>query len=154
MAGIFWCVLFIFTFLYLTLSNLGAKNSFVVTDKYKKKKTICNWGKPCIWLNNKNPLDITQEEWVKDWLLANCIFINLEHRIYIPPLVIPDIFQPRPLVPIFIPSTPIPPTPPLPSWPSTPVVGPSRLPDPPHITYLEDIAGPGYNTINYRNGPH
>ena len=31
---------------------LGAQKEFVVTDKYMKKQTIQNWGKPCIWLNN------------------------------------------------------------------------------------------------------
>ena len=45
----------------------------------------------------------------KDWLLANCIFVNLEHRLYLPEPVVPPMFAPRPShphTPLFLPSPP------------------------------------------------
>jgi hypothetical protein len=66
-----------------------------VTDKYTKKSTVTNWGKPCIWLNNQNPLDIPNlEGWKREYLLANCIFVNLEHRLYRPEEVVAPLFLP------------------------------------------------------------
>jgi hypothetical protein len=60
----FYCaVVFILTF-----SCAGAQETFTVTDKYRGKKTLCGWSKPCIWLNNQNPLDCNIPEWKKDWL--------------------------------------------------------------------------------------
>jgi len=32
----------------------------------------------------------------KDWLNANCIFVNLKHCLYLPEPVIPPMFAPRP----------------------------------------------------------
>ena len=32
---------------------LGAQKTFVLTDKYRKKRTV-KWGKPCIWLCNRD----------------------------------------------------------------------------------------------------
>jgi len=127
------------------------QHTFTVTDKYKPKRTLRNWGKPCIWLNNKDPRDETQDQVTKDWLTANCIFIHFEHRLYLPAPIVPPIFAPRPLVPLFLPS-PTPPSPaetplsyltpsPPPPVPSQPVVGSSWAP----ITinsqtvYLEDL---------------
>ncbi|KAH9952327.1 hypothetical protein BGW80DRAFT_1196763 [Lactifluus volemus] len=75
---------------------LGAQDSFTITDKYKRKRTIRNWNKPCIWLNNKNPIDCTPDQWKKDWLMANCVFVNLEHRLYLPSPIVPEMFQPQP----------------------------------------------------------
>ena len=37
---------------------LDAQKEFVMTDKYMKKTTVTNWGKPCIWLNNQDPREI------------------------------------------------------------------------------------------------
>jgi hypothetical protein len=74
---------------------LGAQKEFSVTDKYTKKSTVQNWGKPCIWLNNQNPLEIpTLELWKRDYLEANCIFVNLEHRLYRPDEVMAPLFLP------------------------------------------------------------
>jgi hypothetical protein len=117
----------------------------VVTDKYCKKHTITNWGKPCIWLNNKNPLKDTPHQWKKDWLEANCVFINLEHRLYLPSPIIPEMFHPQPRLaqvppdevesieevapsPLCLPTN-------LENQPPTFVQGNSRG----AITYLEDI---------------
>jgi len=94
---------------YLPLSFLiGAQHTFTVTDKYKHKRTLKIWSKPCIWLNNKDPREETQDQTVKDWLNANCIFVNLEHRLYLPEPVIPPMFAPRPAppsTPLFLPGT-------------------------------------------------
>ncbi|KAI0278674.1 hypothetical protein BC826DRAFT_882638, partial [Russula brevipes] len=64
---------------------LGAQSEFTVSDKYKRKKTLKNWNKPCIWLSNKNILDSANEQWKKEWLEANCIIVYLEHRLFWPP---------------------------------------------------------------------
>jgi len=77
----------------------GAQHTFTITDKYKPKCTLKNWGKPCIWLNNKDPRDEAQDETVKDWLNANCIFVNLTHHLYLPEPVVPPMFAPRPAPP-------------------------------------------------------
>lgn len=45
-----------------------------------------------------SPLDTPNlPQWKKDWLEANCIFVELDHRIYMDPTaVVPEIFHPRP----------------------------------------------------------
>lgn len=40
--------------------------------------------------------------WQREWLGANCIFVNLDHRLYQPDKVVAPIFQPIPRVPINI----------------------------------------------------
>ena len=93
--------------LHYTYHYLGAQQEFVGTDKYKRKQVLHNWSKPCIWLNNKSPVDETQDQVTKDWLLANCIFVNLKHRLYLPEPVVPPMFAPRPSLPhtpLFLPS--------------------------------------------------
>jgi hypothetical protein len=66
-----------------------------VTDKYIRKSAVTNWGKPCIWLNNQNPLNVPRlEGWKRDYLLANYIFVNLEHRLYRPEEVVAPLFLP------------------------------------------------------------
>ena len=90
-----------------TYHYLGAQQEFVITDKYKCKRVLRNCNKPCIWLNNKSPVDKTQDQVTKDWLLANCIFVNLEHHLYLPEPVVPPMFAPRPSLPhtpLFLPS--------------------------------------------------
>ena len=73
----------------------GAQKEFTVTDKYMKKMTLDNWGKPCIWLNNQNPLDIPNlPYWQREYLEANCIFVNLDHKIYNDGEVVQPLFWP------------------------------------------------------------
>ncbi|KAF8260943.1 hypothetical protein EI94DRAFT_863204, partial [Lactarius quietus] len=62
-------------------SSPGAQQEFETTDKYRGKRTIRNWGKPCIWLNNKDPRD-GLPEWKLDWLNANCVVVHLTHPLY------------------------------------------------------------------------
>jgi len=106
LEGVFGCVIIYYQLTY-TYHYPGAQQEFVVTDKYKRKRVLRNWNKPCIWLNNKSPVDETQDQVTKDWLLANCIFVNLEHRLYLPEPVVPPMFAPRPShphTPLFLPS--------------------------------------------------
>lgn len=79
----------------------GAQKEFTVTDKYTRKKTISNWGKPCIWLNNENPLEYPGlQRWQRDYIEGNCKIVHLDHRLYTPDPIIPPMFHPRPLPPI------------------------------------------------------
>lgn len=106
---------------------LGAQQEFEVTSKYKVKCTICNWGKPCIWLNNKGPRE-GQPDWKVDWFNTNSVVYHLDHPLYseepantpTPTPLVPSLpTTPRPRTPLFLPSpsplcqrTPTPPPPP------------------------------------------
>lgn len=57
---------------------LGHQERFYATDKYRGKRLI-HWGKPSIYLANDNPINDKDAD--KEWLLANCIFINLNTKI-------------------------------------------------------------------------
>lgn len=86
--------LFIIWICNVNLAFSGAQKEFTVTDKYVKKVTLDNWGKPCIWLSNHNPLETpNMPHWQKQYLEANCIFVNLEHRLYTPEPIIPEMFR-------------------------------------------------------------
>ena len=41
-------------------------------------------------------MECTTDQWKKDWLRANCVFVNLEHRLYLPPPITLEMFQPQP----------------------------------------------------------
>jgi len=58
---------------------LGGQKEFEVTDKYVRKLTL-KWGKPCIWLSNDNPCLNPKVD--AAWLHANCVFVNLEDKLY------------------------------------------------------------------------
>ncbi|EGO20879.1 hypothetical protein SERLADRAFT_441268 [Serpula lacrymans var. lacrymans S7.9] len=73
-------------------SWFGAQKQFVVTDKYKSKRTV-KWGKPCIWLSNENPLDIRARGINTEWIAGNTIVVNLDHRLY----DVPDEPAPQPV---------------------------------------------------------
>jgi hypothetical protein len=95
-------------------------------------------------LNNQNPLDLPNlPYWQREYLEANCIFVNLEHRLYMPEPVIPDMFIPPPHSPS-----------PASSQPLSLMEGPSRIPDNRNkgkqketIVYLDDI-DPNHNNIS------
>lgn len=55
----------------------GCQQEFVTTDKYMKKQKI-RWGKPSIYLANKNPVHTLDEE-DRKWVEGNCRIINVEH---------------------------------------------------------------------------
>lgn len=56
----------------------GAQKQFVMTDKYKRKKTV-HWGKPCIYLCN--PEDEPNEIWT-DWYQQNIVYVKIENKLY------------------------------------------------------------------------
>ncbi|WGO62775.1 replication protein [Genomoviridae sp.] len=53
---------------------LGAQKQFVITDKYRKKRTIY-WGKPSIMCMNEDPHFAKGVDY--DWLINNCYIINV-----------------------------------------------------------------------------
>jgi len=63
---------------------MGGQFQFTVTDKYKHKVTV-KWGKPTIWLCNRDP----RLEWYKPgstpdfaWMEDNCDFIEVVAPIF------------------------------------------------------------------------
>ena len=103
-------------------------------EKYCGKWTIKNWGKPAIWLNNKDPRE-DLPDWKRDWLNANCVVVYLNHQIWLPELMAVD-------------PTPPPPSPlPQPEHPPTPTPVHSEVPSEDYFRYFdqaaneEDIAG-------------
>ena len=62
---------------------LGQQERFFVTDKYRGKKRI-DWGLPCIYLCNDNPLESPDVD--HNWLTGNCLILNIEA----PGLIAPD----------------------------------------------------------------
>jgi len=67
-------------------SFFGAQKCFVLTDKYRKKRTVL-WGKPCIWVCNPGPesdprraLSGTDLEWLR----ANVLFFDLSLPLFSP----------------------------------------------------------------------
>lgn len=59
---------------------LGAQKQFYATDKYKGKRLI-NWGRPCIYVHNKDPREDPKAD--VDWLEGNCDFIVVEDSLII-----------------------------------------------------------------------
>jgi len=56
-------------------SFLGGQKQFVLTDKYRKKRTV-KWGKPCIWLCNIDGSPgraLSRDE--LDWIDVNCLTV-------------------------------------------------------------------------------
>jgi hypothetical protein len=54
---------------------LGGQDNFTVTDRYHPKEDV-TWGKPCIFLSNRNPL-LGLSENDKSWLRGNTTIIDL-----------------------------------------------------------------------------
>ncbi|QDJ95217.1 replication-associated protein [Capybara virus 5_cap1_460] len=65
-------------------SFLGCQKRFVLTDKYRKKRTV-SWGKPCIVLGNdddeSNPCRALPRT-SADWITVNCVFYFLGEKLY------------------------------------------------------------------------
>lgn len=55
---------------------LGGMQQFQVKQLYRDPVLI-NWGKPCIWLANRDPREDITESTDLDWLNANCIFVHV-----------------------------------------------------------------------------
>lgn len=54
---------------------MGGQDRFTISDKFERKMDV-TWGKPCIFLSNKDPLIGLPHEDVS-WLEANCIIVHL-----------------------------------------------------------------------------
>jgi len=54
---------------------MGGQDHFTITDKFERKMDV-NWGKPCIFLSNKDPLIGLPHEDVS-WIEANCFIVHL-----------------------------------------------------------------------------
>jgi len=63
-------------------SFLGCQRCFVLTDKYRKKRTV-QWGKPCIWLCNPEYDPRGELGRHREWLELNCVFVRLEVPLFI-----------------------------------------------------------------------
>lgn len=59
---------------------LGAQAQFTMTDKYRKKVTL-TWGKPCIYLCNKD-MDVYNSCEEAMWLRDNCVYVILHNKLY------------------------------------------------------------------------
>jgi len=59
---------------------LGGQSQFQVKVMYKDPVLI-DWGRPCIWLSNKDPRAEMDHEDV-EWMEANCTFVNLDSTIF------------------------------------------------------------------------
>lgn len=62
-------------------SWLGGQKSFVATDKWVKKLRI-DWGKPCIFLCNDNPLDFVSQS-TANFLQKNCFIEEVREGQYV-----------------------------------------------------------------------
>lgn len=66
---------------------LGAQSEFTFTGRYARNRTI-RWSRPCIWCSNEDPRYLTtggrdpQPLWDRDWLNENCIFVQVDSKLY------------------------------------------------------------------------
>jgi len=57
----------------------GAQRSGVLTDKYRKKRTV-EWGRPLIWLGNDDPRRARTVDF--EWMLLNSIFVQVNEPLF------------------------------------------------------------------------
>ncbi|UDN67472.1 replication-associated protein [robinz virus RP_428] len=63
-------------------SFFGCQKSFVLTDKYRKKRTV-QWGKPCIWLcNDDGDPRRTLSGAESTWLWSNCLIYESDNPLF------------------------------------------------------------------------
>jgi len=60
-------------------SWFGAQECFVITDKYRKKRTV-EWGKPLIWVNNDDPRNNSKVD--RNWMELNSVFCFINYKLY------------------------------------------------------------------------
>lgn len=57
---------------------LGAQPEFTVKRLYRDPH-LMKWGKPCIWICNRDPRILMEKSMVDlDWLDLNCIFVRVD----------------------------------------------------------------------------
>nr|QJB18634.1 MAG: replication-associated protein [Genomoviridae sp.] len=78
-----YCVLDDFDIKYFPQwkSFLGCQREFVLTDKYRKKRTV-KWGKPTIWLCNPEFDPRGALPYSREWLNLNCDFVELTRPLF------------------------------------------------------------------------
>jgi hypothetical protein len=71
----------------LCKSIIGCQEQFTMTDKYVKKKTISNWSRPCIILNNPRCDIVTKisnddnfHQTHLSWIEDNCTTVDIKDR--------------------------------------------------------------------------
>lgn len=69
-----------FDFIPAPKSFWGAQKSFVVTDKYRKKKTL-SFGKPLIFLCNPEDDPTLSNKW-SQWFEDNCTIVKITNKLY------------------------------------------------------------------------
>jgi len=64
-------------------SFFGAQKRFVLTDKYRKKRTV-EWGKPCIWVCNRDgdPRRVISGAEL-EWMHVNTVMLDLVNPLFI-----------------------------------------------------------------------
>ena len=61
---------------------MGGQLRFNCSDKYHRKRII-HWGKPSIYIHNKNPLeDRYLDNNSKAWLRGNCVIVEVTSALY------------------------------------------------------------------------
>lgn len=60
---------------------MGCQLQFNCTDKYKKKTKII-FGKPCIFLYNKDEYIKLQYAYDMDWIKLNCVIVELNNKLF------------------------------------------------------------------------
>lgn len=60
---------------------LGCQHEFSATDKYMHKMVVPLHNRPTILVCNQNPLDDLHRSIDRDWLVGNCIFVQLDKPI-------------------------------------------------------------------------
>jgi len=58
---------------------LGGMHQFQIKQLYRDPKLI-TWGKPSIWLGNRDPRGDLVDETDIEWMDANCIFVNVTNK--------------------------------------------------------------------------
>lgn len=61
-------------------SWLGGQHQFNCTDKYTKKKVI-TWGRPAIYISNRDPFETSRHDIDLDWLRLNTIIVHIDRNI-------------------------------------------------------------------------
>jgi hypothetical protein len=60
---------------------LGGQNEFTTTDKYRHKENII-WGKPTIYISNRNPFEIEDERRIDlEWLKGNSVCVEIVSQV-------------------------------------------------------------------------
>ena len=59
----------------------GAQRQFVLTDMYRKKRTV-KWGKPLIWICNEGEDPRKADTVNKEWMEKNSTFVFVHNKLY------------------------------------------------------------------------